>query len=117
MASDELFGDPPSRVATATVNEPATKASHQLDTVVFGQAENHRAPILAIGEVKWGEAMGHGHLNRLRHIRGLLTAQGRLGAEQATLACFSGAGFTPELEAEARLARDITLIEIGALYS
>ena len=51
--------------------------------------------ILAIGEAKWHETMGLAHLERLRHIRRLLTAQGRPGAATARLLCFSGAGFTP----------------------
>jgi hypothetical protein len=54
-----------------------------------------RTVILAIGEAKWGETMGLSHLERLTHIRALLTAQGRYGASDARLACYSAAGFTP----------------------
>ena len=58
---------------------------------------DNREALLAIGEVKWHEVMGMGHLERLRHIRRLLTAQGRHGAATARLLCFSGAGFTAGL--------------------
>ncbi|MGH3949709.1 MAG: AAA family ATPase [Pseudonocardiaceae bacterium] len=113
----DLFGVPPSRVAAAIVNDPAARSSHELDVVVFGQAEEQQAPVVAIGEAKWGETMGHDHLARLRHIRGLLAAQGRFGSDDATLICYSGSGFTQDLKAEARQSRDIKLIAIGDLYS
>jgi uncharacterized protein len=41
--------------------------------------------------------MGMKHLERLRLIRDLLTAQGKPGAASARLLCFSGAGFTDAL--------------------
>ena len=41
------------------------------------------AAILAIGEAKWHETMSIAHVERLRHIRGLPTAQGRHGAATA----------------------------------
>ena len=58
-----------------------------------------------------------GHLDRLRHIRGLLTAQGRHGAATARLLCFSGAGFTAELAEEAARSRDIKLLTPADLYT
>ena len=42
--------------------------------------DDGREAILAVGEAKWHETMGLAHLDRLRRIRGLLTAQGRPGA-------------------------------------
>ena len=59
--------------------------------------DDNRAPLIAIGEAKWADTMGMGHLDRLRRIRALLTAQGRHGAVTAKLACYSGTGFTEEL--------------------
>ena len=57
------------------------------------------------------------HLDRLRHIRGLLTAQGRHGAATARLLCFSGAGFTAELADEAAHSGDVRLLTPADLYA
>ena len=73
--------------------------------------------LLAVGEAKWHEAMGIGHLERLRHIRSLLTAQGRHGAATARLLCFSGAGFTAELAEETARSGDIRLLSPADLYT
>lgn len=76
-----------------------------------------RPVILAIGEVKWHQIMGIAHLERLRHIRGLLTAQGRTNSETARLLCFSGAGFTTELADEAARSGDVQLLTPANLYA
>ncbi len=60
--------------------------------------------------------MGTRHLDRLRHIRSLLTAQGRLGAESARLACYSAVGFTGDLRTEAERERSVILVDAAALY-
>ena len=73
-------------------------------------------PVIAIGEVKWNEVMSTSHLDRLRHIRGVLTAQRRAGAARARLLCFSGAGFTEGLRSEAAHSADVLLIGPGDLY-
>jgi uncharacterized protein len=73
--------------------------------------------VLAIGEVKWHETMGVQHLERLRHIRGLLTAQHRHGAATARLLCFSGAGFTVDLAREADRSGDVRLLAPADLYA
>jgi uncharacterized protein len=61
--------------------------------------------------------MGLAHLERLRRIRGLLTAQGRPGAATARLLCFSGAGFTAELRDEAAQAGEVRLLTPADLYA
>jgi len=78
-------------VETGTVNDPAARASHEVDVVVFGLVDEGPEPVIASGEAKWNEVMSAWHLDRLRHIRGLLAAQGRPGAAGARLLCFSGA--------------------------
>ena len=60
--------------------------------------------------------MSLAHLERLRHIRGLLTGQGRHGAATARLLCFSGAGFTAELKDEAARSGDVRLLTPADLY-
>ena len=61
--------------------------------------------------------MSIAHLDRLRHIRGLLTAQGRPGAATARLLCFSGTGFTAELRDEAARSGEARLLTPADLYA
>ena len=116
LAPDGLFGDHPHRVERGTVNDPVNKTAYEVDVVVFGLSDDDRQPLLAIGEVKWGETMGMAHLERLRRIRSLLAVQARRGAETAKLACYSGAGFTDELRKAASEDSEIVLIGLGELY-
>ena len=74
-------------------------------------------PVIALGEAKWNEMMSVAHLDRLRHIRGLLAAQGRRGAASARLLCFSGAGFTDGLVRLAGPHSDVVLIGPAELYA
>lgn len=116
LAPGNLLRDHPHRVERATVNDPANKTSHEVDVVVFGLDDDNRQQLLAIGEAKWGETMGMPHVERLRHIRGLLDAQGRLAAGTAKVICYSGAGFTDELRAEAARESDVLLVGTDDLY-
>lgn len=117
FAPEETVSGFPSRVEPGTVNDPAAKLTRQVDVVAVGHAADERETVLAIGEVKWHETMGMPHLERLRHVRGLLTAQRRHGAATARLLCFSGAGFTPELNREASRTGDVRLITPADLYA
>jgi uncharacterized protein len=116
LAPPELLGDHPSLVGTGTVNDPAHRATHELDVIASGLEDDGRHALLAIGEVKWGETMGMPHLDRLRHIRDLLTAQGRHGAGGARLVCYSGNGFTPDLLQTADQDDTVVLVTIDDLY-
>ncbi|WP_370270825.1 ATP-binding protein [Streptomyces sp. V4I8] len=116
MAQESLLGDFANQVGSGTVNDPGNKTSHEVDVVAFGLDDDNRQPLLSIGEAKWGEVMSSGHLERLRRIRALLTAQGRHGAENAKLACYSGAGFTDELRAQAAHDPAIVLVGLEDLY-
>ena len=116
MAPPELFGGHPVQVGAGTVNDPARRASHEVDVAVMGLDDDDRSWLLAIGEAEWNETIGVGHLERLRHIRALLTAQGRPGAATAKLACYSGAGFTPQLRDLAGRGDEVVLVGLGALY-
>ncbi|MBF9067719.1 AAA family ATPase [Streptacidiphilus fuscans] len=116
FAPEDLFGDHPNRVGSGTVNDPSARTTHELDVAVFGLDDDNRAPLLAIGEVKWGDVMGIGHLERLARIRALLTAQGRHGAESARLVCFSAAGFTDELRSRAAADGGIVLVGAADFY-
>lgn len=112
-----MFGAHAFRVGSGTVNDPAKQTMHELDVVAFGLDEDYREPLLAIGECKWGDVMGLGHLDRLTRIRALLVAQGKYGAETARLTCFSAAGFTDELRERAANSADVVLVGAADLYA
>nr|WP_042420642.1 ATPase [Streptacidiphilus anmyonensis] len=114
--SGDRFGDWPTQVTSGTLNDPANKTTCQVDVAVVGHADGARPPLLAIGEAKWNEVMGMGHLERLNRIRDLLGANGKYDTSGTRLACFSGAGFTEELRARATRG-EVELIGLGDLYS
>ena len=117
FAPEDAVGGFPVRVQPGTVNDPGNRKTHQVDVAAFGLDAANREALLAVGEAKWHEAMGIGYLEHLRHIRSLLTAQGRHGAATARLLCFSGAGFTAELAEEAARSGDIRLLTPADLYT
>ncbi|MGW0483372.1 hypothetical protein [Nonomuraea sp. NPDC003214] len=96
---------------------PSARTSHELDVVAHGLDEDDRQPLLGIGEVKWGDVMGLGHLDRLTRIRALLTAQNRPGAATARLLLYSATGFTTELRARAASDPGIVLVGAEDLYT
>lgn len=114
---DRMGADLISRVTSGVVNDPSARTSHQLHVVAFGFDDQDRERILAIGEAKWGDTMGLAHLDRLRRIRDLLSAQGRPGAATARLACFSAAGFSAQLATAAAESPDIMLVGPSDLYT
>jgi AAA+ ATPase superfamily predicted ATPase len=116
MAPPELFGDYLNEVGSGTVNDATNRIAHEVDVLAFGLDDDGRRPLLALGEVKWGEMMNPSHVDRLRRIRELLAAQGRYGAATAKLACFSGVGFTDELTAAAAHDSGIVLVSVADLY-
>lgn len=113
--SDHL-GDWPVQVTAGTVNDPAAHTTHQVDVAAVGHADGARAPLLAIGEAKWGEVMGEGHLTRLRHIRRLIQGSTRYDASGCRLVCYSGAGFTDELRRAAETG-EVILVGLDQLYA
>ncbi|WP_405826335.1 ATP-binding protein [Streptomyces sp. NBC_01390] len=114
-AASETHGGQVTRVAGGTVNDPAAKTSHEVDVAVHGEAGDGRETLLSIGEAKWNEVMGSGHLERLKHIRTLLTSRGT-ATEATRLHCYSGAGFTEELHHLAKSDPAIQLIDLPRLY-
>jgi hypothetical protein len=59
--------------------------------------------------------MNLGHLQRLRRILELLAARG-VDTRHATPACYSGAGFDPELRAAADRG-EVVLVDLRRLYT
>ncbi|MER5443488.1 ATP-binding protein [Streptomyces sp. NPDC002790] len=114
-AEAELFGGHPAEVGSGVVNDPAGRSQIEIDVVVLA-AQEPSAPrrILSLGEAKWGEVMGHGHVHRLERARELLASKG-YDTRDTVLACYSGAGFTAELSAERR--PDLALVGLDRLYA
>ncbi|WP_233221481.1 hypothetical protein [Streptomyces carminius] len=84
---------------------------------VIGIADGAKPPLLAIGEAKWNDTMGAAHIERLRHIRDLITLAGRYDTTNTQLMCFSGAGFNDKAHAAAATGPDIRLIDLATLYN
>ncbi|MFF0451787.1 ATP-binding protein [Nocardia africana] len=113
-APPETFGGYPGRIGSGVVNDPADRTTHEVDVVVFGEGRDGNESLLAIGEAKWNDVVGMGHLDRLRRIRQLLS--GRYDTSETRLICYSAAGFMPTLEREAAGASDIALVGLDDIY-
>ena len=115
-AGEDTFGGFPAEVAATAIADPANRTQVQVDVAVLSAgtpAEPRR--VLSLGEAKWGEVMGLGHLDRLRRARDLLSVKGHHAAD-AILACYSGAGFTEDLAAVAASDRRVLLVDLARLY-
>ncbi|GIH71860.1 AAA family ATPase [Sphaerimonospora thailandensis] len=115
-SGEALYGDFPAEVGSGVVNDPAGRCQIEIDVAVL-DAEDHGRPrrILSLGEVKWGETMGHHHVERLARARDLLALKG-YDTRETVLACYGGSGFTEELRASAADDRRILLVDPERLY-
>jgi hypothetical protein len=94
---------------------PGAQKNHELDVAVSAGPPGEKSRILAIGEVKAAKwLVGLNQLERLQHIRSLLSVDAIAGEPEATP--FSRQGFTPEPAAEARCRPDVALIDLQRLY-
>lgn len=118
-ASDgpEVFGDDADvgEVGAAVVNDPQARTQIQVDVVVLAPATTDQPRrVVSLGEAKWGETMGLAHLERLARARDLLGARGH-DVRTTKLACYSGAGFDPDLQAVSGPDRPI-LVDLPRMY-
>jgi AAA+ ATPase superfamily predicted ATPase len=112
----DVFGDFPAQVAAATISDPVNRTQIEVDVVVLSSGTpDVPTRVLSLGEAKWGEVIGLGHLERLRRARDLLSVKGHR-ASDAILACYSGAGFSPELRALAQNDPKVLLVNLERLY-
>ncbi|WP_280215683.1 AAA family ATPase [Nocardia cyriacigeorgica] len=107
--------DLPVRVGSGTMNDPANRTTLEVDVVAIGHADDDRPPLLGLGEAKWNEVMGLNHLDRLRRIRELAAKGGRYDTTATRLLCFSGVGFSPDLQ-DAQRRGEVELIGLDELY-
>jgi AAA+ ATPase superfamily predicted ATPase len=116
QAGPGLFGDHPAEVGSGTVSDPATRSDIEIDVCVLAPPEPNRPRrVLSLGEAKWGRIMSHLHLDRLARARDLLAAK-NYDTRDTVLACYSGAGFTNELTAQAEADGRTRLIDLATLY-
>ncbi|WP_127506938.1 AAA family ATPase [Actinoplanes solisilvae] len=116
-AGGALFAEQPSEVGSGTVNDPANRTQIEIDVVALAaQQSNSPRRILSLGEVKWGEVIGHHHLDRLATARDLLRPKG-YDTESTVLTLYGGAGFTDELITAAATEDRIRLVSLDRLYA
>ena len=108
-APAESFGALPGVVGAGVVADPARRSQIEVDVVVLAPtATGEPRRILSLGEAKWGEVLGARHVERLRRARDLLAGRG-YDTRGTVLACYGGAGFEPELAAQAGGDRILTV--------
>jgi hypothetical protein len=98
------------------VHDPGARTGHEIDVAVIGIADGAKPPLLAIGEAKWNDTIGLGHIERLKKIRDLITKAGRYDTTGTKLLCFSGADFNGNAHAAAQDSPDVRLIDLPTLY-
>ncbi|WP_254190106.1 AAA family ATPase [Nocardia noduli] len=111
-----LFDGLPAKVGHGVVHDAGTRTNHEIDVAVIGISEGGKPPLLAIGEAKWNDTMGQAHLDRLRHIRDVITRNGRYDTSRTRLLCFSGSGFHDNARKAAE-SDEVVLIGLPMLYA
>jgi AAA+ ATPase superfamily predicted ATPase len=113
-ADPAVFGGPPGEVGSGVVADPPNRTQIEVDVVVLAPAEpGSPRKVLSLGEAKWDRVMDLRHVDRLRRARDLLAAKG-FDTRDTALACYSGAGFSSDLQAAP--SHDIRLIGLDQLY-
>ncbi|MQY31796.1 AAA family ATPase [Nocardia aurantia] len=115
-AEPDLFDGLPATVGHGVVHDSGTRTNHEVDVAVIGVSDRGKPPLLAIGEAKWNDVMGAGHIERLRRIKEILARQGKFDVGRTKLLCFSGAGFN-EKAREAAHSGEVVLIDLPMLYA
>ena len=116
-AGGDAFGSAPGEVAAGVVADPLRRSQVEVDVAVFAPDDPGRSRrVLSLGEAKWDKVMNAGHLERLRRARDLLAVKG-YDVGGTKLACYSGAGFDPELADLAAGDPAILLVGLEMLYT
>ncbi|ONH36469.1 MULTISPECIES: hypothetical protein [Protofrankia] len=93
----DTFGGLPAEVGAGVITDPASRTRMEVNVVVLAPADpGEPRRVLSLGEAKWGEIMGIRQVERLRRARDLLAARG-FNTRDTVIACYSDAGFDPEL--------------------
>jgi AAA+ ATPase superfamily predicted ATPase len=114
-AGPEVFGGLPGEVGAGVVSDPSNRTQIEIDVAVLAPAEHGRPrKILSLGEAKWDRIMDIRHAERLHRARDLLAVKG-FDTSTTVLSCFSGAGFSGDLQAAH--ADEVRLIGLDQLYA
>ena len=114
-AEPGVFGALPGEVGSGVVPDPARRTQIEIDVVVLAPADpGGPRKILSLGEAKWDRVMDLRHAERLRRARDLLAVKG-FDTRDTVLSCYSGAGFSGELQAAQ--GHDIRLVGLDQLYA
>ncbi|WFE37893.1 hypothetical protein [Micromonospora sp. WMMD998] len=118
FADPEMLGGHVAEASAATLTDPSTRTSHELDLVAIGEPPlgDGPRPLLAIGDVKWGRRLGRGDLDRLERIRALLVRRPGYDATGTRLLLASGQGFTEDLTDDAATRPDVVLVDPARIY-
>ncbi|MCW8377115.1 hypothetical protein [Streptomyces justiciae] len=102
-------------VGTGVVTDTKERRQIQVDVAVVERGSGGDRPaVTLLGEAKWGTVMGRNHLERLARARDLLAGRG-MDTTGCGLACFSAAGFSEALRAEADRS-GVLLVGLDELY-
>ena len=119
FAHDVLPGGLPGPIGTTEVADPDARTKHEVDVLALALGERPQSPrarIVLLGEAKATVARrGTGDLERLEHIRTLLTEQGH-DTTATVLVLYSLHGFCSDLVKFAARRRDLLLVDIPGLY-
>jgi hypothetical protein len=92
-----LWGELPGEIGAGVVSDHYNRQQLEVDVVVLAPAvPGRRRKVLSLGEAKWGDVMGQRHVERLSRARRLLSKD--YDTTDTVLACYSGAGFDPDIE-------------------
>lgn len=118
FADPDLLGGLVAEASAATVTDPGSRTSHELDLVALGEPPlgDGPRPLLAIGEVKWGRRLGPADLERLERIRTLLVARPGFDTTATRLVLASGQGFVDDLVRSTSARQDVVLLDAARLY-
>ncbi|MFG3688065.1 ATP-binding protein [Micromonospora sp. NPDC047740] len=118
FADLDVFDGIVAEASAATVTDPSSRTSHELDLVALGEPPlgDGPRPLLAIGETKWGRRLGQADLERLRRVRELLVRRPGVDTARTRLLLASAEGFTEDLIMAASTRPDVILVDPGVLY-
>jgi hypothetical protein len=119
FADPDMLGGVVAEASAATLTDPSSRTSHELDLVALGEPPlgDGPRPLLAVGEVKWGRRLGVPDLERLRRVRELLLRRPGVDASGARLVLASGEGFTDDLTRAATAQPEVVLVDPHVLYT
>ncbi|MFI7210605.1 ATP-binding protein [Micromonospora maritima] len=118
FAAPDVLSGLVAEASAATLTDPASRTSHELDLVALGEPPLGDGPrtLLAVGEVKWGRPLGRADLERLERIRALLLRKPGFDATDTRLVLASGQGFVDGLTEAVSGRPDVVLLDPPRLY-